>query len=241
MDPKARGLPPGFPLESIGRSSGGVVIRNPEVVTPAVHVVDDDEDVRVATARLLKLAGYAVQTYASASDFLVRLPTVSGCVILDVRLPGPSGLELQEMLAKTARVLPIIFVTGHGDIPMTVRAIQAGAVDFLTKPVRKDILLDAVSRAMARAAEERGAQEHVRATRARYERLTPREREVFAHLISGQLNKQVAFDLGTAERTIKAHRHSIMQKLEADSVADLIRTSTELNIAPMRGAQAKGI
>ena len=214
---------------------------NPEVVTPAVHVVDDDQDVRVATARLLKLAGYAVQTYASASDFLGRLSTVSGCVILDVRLPGPSGLELQEILAQTAHVLPIIFVTGHGDIPMTVRAIKAGAVDFLTKPVRKDILLGAVSRAMARAAHERGAQEHVRATRARYDRLTPREREVFAHLISGQLNKQIAFDLGTAERTIKAHRHSVMQKLEADSVADLIRISTELNIAPMRGARARGI
>ena len=126
-------------------------------------------------------------------------------------------------------------MSGHGDIPMSVKTIKAGAVDFLTKPVQKDLLLGAVARAMAREAEERAAREHVRAIQARYDRLTPREREVFAHLISGQLNKQVAFDLGTSERTIKAHRHSIMQKLEAESVVDLIRVSSELHIAPIRG------
>ena len=208
--------------------------RPPATVVPAVHVVEDDEDVRVATARLLTMAGYTVQTYGSASEFLERMPTASpGCVVLDVRLPGPSGLELQETLAKTADVLPIIFVTGHGDIPMSVRAIKGGAVDFLAKPVPKDVLLSAVAQAMAREAEGRAAREHVRALQARYERLTPREREVLAHLISGQLNKQIAFDLGTAERTIKAHRHSIMQKLEAQSLADLIHMASELHIVPL--------
>jgi FixJ family two-component response regulator len=212
-------------------------IARPSVpLTPAVHIVEDDEDVRIATARLLTMAGYTVQTYASASEFLARLPTAApGCVVLDVRLPGPSGFDLQQILAQTTEVLPIIFVTGHGDIPMSVRAIKAGAVDFLTKPVQKDVLLDAVAQAMVRGAEARAARDHLRALQARYQRLTPREREVLAHLISGQLNKQIAFDLGTAERTIKAHRHSIMLKLEAESLADLISLSSELHIAPVRG------
>src|SRR6476661_2925671 len=215
-------------------STGRPVTKFPKRPTvtlpPAVHVVDDDEDVRVGTARLLSTAGYIVRTYASASEFLDQMPTANpGCVLLDVQLPGPSGLELQEMLVRTAEVLPIIFVTAHGDIPMSVRAIQAGAVDFLTKPVPRDVLLIAVERAMAREAEERAAREHLRGIQARYERLTPREREVFAHLIAGQLNKQVAFNLGTSERTIKAHRHAIMQKLEAESVADLVWVSSELH------------
>jgi FixJ family two-component response regulator len=229
------GTPPSGPL-SAETLVTKTVARPTVTLPPAVHIVEDDEDVRVATARLLTTAGYMVQTYASASEFLARMQTANpGCVVLDVQLPGPSGLELQEILTKTAEVRPIIFVSGHGDIPMSVRTIKAGAVDFLTKPVQKDVLLSAVARAMAREAEERAAQEHKRAIQARYNRLTPREREVFAHLISGQLNKQIAFDLGTSERTIKAHRHSIMQKLEAESVVDLIRVSSELHIAPTRG------
>jgi FixJ family two-component response regulator len=205
----------------------------PAPTAPVVHLVDDDDDVRTATARLLIVAGYAVDTYASASEFLARLPTARpGCVVLDVRLPGPSGLDLQDVLLKTSAARPIVFVTGHGDIPMSVRAIKAGAVDFLTKPVPKDALLNAVALAAAREADERAAREQSRAIQDRYDRLTPREREVFAHLISGQLNKQVAFDLGNAERTIKAHRHSIMQKLEAESIADLIRIAAALQIAP---------
>jgi FixJ family two-component response regulator len=155
-------------------------------------------------------------------------------VLLDVELPGASGLELQEMLARAADVLPVVFVTGHGDIPMSVRAIKAGAVDFLTKPVPGPVLLAAVDQALARDAEERARRAHVREVQARYDRLTPREREVFSHLIAGQLNKQVAFDLGTAERTIKAHRHSIMEKLRAESIADLVRIAAELHIAPVR-------
>lgn len=204
-------------------------------LVPTVHIVDDDEDTRVATARVLTLAGYTVRTYASANEFLTQLPSSSpGCLLLDVQMPGASGLELQELLTKSAEVLPIIFVTGHGDIPMSVRAMKSGAVDFLTKPVPKAVLLGAIAQALEREAAERAVRDRSRAARARYERLTPREREVFAHLISGQLNKQVAFDLGTAERTIKAHRHSIMQKLEAESIADLVTLAAELRIAPTR-------
>jgi FixJ family two-component response regulator len=213
-----------------------IAAAHPQPPAPAVHIVEDDGDVRAATARLLSVAGYQVETYASASEFLDRMPTgQSGCVVLDLRLPGPSGLDLQDMLVGRTDALPIVFVTGHGDIPSSVRAIKAGAVDFLTKPVRKDALLDAVAQATARGAKERASREHARAVQARYERLTPREREVFAHLIGGQLNKQIAYDLGTAERTIKAHRHSVMQKLEADSIADLIRVSSELHIEPQAG------
>jgi FixJ family two-component response regulator len=203
---------------------------------PVVHIVEDDDDARRATARLLSAAGFAVQGYASAAEFLAVMPTTQpGCVVLDVRLPGASGLELHEALTKAADALPVIFVTGHGDIPMSVRAIKAGAVDFLTKPVPRTVLLAAVAQALARDAEERAVRAHARDVQARYERLTPREREVFAHLIAGQLNKQVAFDLGTTERTIKAHRHSIMEKLGAESIADLIRVAAELHIAPVRG------
>jgi FixJ family two-component response regulator len=204
---------------------------------PAVHVVEDDDDARVAMGRVLKLAGYTVRSYTSANDFLAQLAKAdAGCLILDVHMPGTSGLELQSLLSRSADVLPIVFVSGRGDIPMTVRAMKNGAVDFLTKPVPKAVLLAAVSQAMARWAEERAARDRTRAIQARYDRLTPREREVFAHLIGGQLNKQVAYDLGTAERTIKAHRHSILQKLEADSIADLVTLASELGIEPVRKA-----
>ena len=203
---------------------------------PVVHIVEDDDDARDATARLMRAAGYAVKSYASGAAFLTEMPIAEpGCVLLDVQLPDASGLELHEMLSRAADVLPVIFVTGHGDIPMSVRAIQAGAVDFLTKPVQAKSLLTAVAQAVARDAQERAARAHAREVQAKYDRLTPREREVFAHLISGQLNKQVAFDLGTKERTIKAHRHSILEKLGAQSIADLIAVANELHIAPVRG------
>jgi FixJ family two-component response regulator len=201
---------------------------------PVIHVVEDDLPTRTAIARLLRAAGHAVGTYATAAEFLATAPAEGpGCLVLDVRLPGSNGLELQEMLSADDDALPIIFVTGYGDIPMSVRAIRSGAVDFLTKPVRGAVLLDAVSRALACDAEHRAARERQRDARTRFERLTPREREVFAHLIAGQLNKQVAFDLGTSERTIKAHRHSVLRKLEAGSVADLVRLASNLSIAPV--------
>jgi FixJ family two-component response regulator len=198
---------------------------------PIVHVVDDDEDARKATARLLATAGFEARTYASALDFLHAIDLEApGCIVLDVRLPDQSGLELQAALAARGVPLPIVFVTGHGAIPDSVRAIQRGAVDFLTKPVDGDVLLAAVGRALAQDAASRTARARQLTLRSRYERLTPREREVFLHLISGQLNKQVAADLQITERTIKLHRANILQKLEVGSMAELARLAADLGI-----------
>jgi FixJ family two-component response regulator len=198
-----------------------------------IHVVEDDESTRTAMARLLRAAGYTVAIHASAVEFIEANRAAPGCVVLDVGLPGMSGLDLQASFVASLDALPIVFVTGKGDIPMSVRAIQSGAVDFLTKPVETDALLTAVSRAVARDLENRTRRERLMAARRRYEQLTPREREVFGHLIAGQLNQQVAYDLGTAERTIKAHRHNIMEKLRAGSMVDLVRLATELDIQPI--------
>jgi len=204
---------------------------------PMVHVVDDDEAARKGTARLLAAAGYEARTYASAHDFLSAIePEMSGCMILDVRMPEQSGLELQVALADRAVFLPIIFMTGHGEIPDTVRAIQRGAVDFLTKPVDGQVLLAAVARALAQDTEARLTRTHQQNLRSRYERLTPREREVFMHLISGQLNKQVAADLQITERTIKLHRAKVFEKLEVDSMAEMARLAVELGIDPAKPA-----
>jgi len=200
-----------------------------------IHVVEDDEPTQTAMSRLLRAAGYEVEIHASAAEFLAASRAAPGCVVLDVGLPGMSGLDLQARFNDSADALPIVFVTGNGNIPMTVRAMQSGAVDFLTKPVETEALLAAVSRAVARDAENRTRRERLTAARRRYEQLTPREREVFGHLIAGQLNKQVAYDLGTAERTIKAHRHNIMEKLGAGSMVDLVRLASELEIQPVRG------
>jgi FixJ family two-component response regulator len=198
-----------------------------------VHVVEDDDSSRKATARLLQTAGYAVRVYPSASEFLAELPAGPGCLVLDLRLPGPSGLDLQERLTTAANPMPIVFLSGQGDVPKTARAMKAGAVDFLTKPVNGKVLLEAVARALVRDSEHRTVRARQQEVRARYDRLTPREREVFAHVISGQLNKQIGFDLGTSEHTIKVHRQRVLQKLEADSVADLVRIATDLGISPV--------
>jgi FixJ family two-component response regulator len=204
-----------------------------KVGSPIVHVVDDDEPTALAMARLLAAAGFEVRTFASADDFLARFdPTIAGCVILDMRMPGPSGLDLQVAIAERENPLPVIFMTGHGEVRDSVRAIQRGAIDFLTKPVEADALLDAVSRALARDRANREARSHRQQLRLRYDRLTPREREVFAHLIGGQLNKQVAADLRITERTIKLHRAQIFRKLETDSTAGLTRMAMELGIEP---------
>jgi FixJ family two-component response regulator len=200
-----------------------------------VHVIDDDEPTRKATARLLAAAGFEARTYASAEDFLSAVePDAAGCIILDVRLPDRTGLELQVVLAQRDVPLPIIFMTGHGKIPDTVTAIQRGAVDFLTKPVDGNVLLAAVSRALARDAASRAARARQQNLQSRYERLTEREREVFLHLISGQLNKQVAADLEIAERTIKLHRASIFRKLEVESMAEMARLAVDLGIDPFK-------
>jgi FixJ family two-component response regulator len=203
--------------------------------TPIIHVVDDDPSFRTAVSRLLRAAKYEVRGYASAAEFLDSDPcTEPGCILLDLKMPGASGLDLQQSLERMEERLPIIFLTGYGDIPASVRAMRAGAVDFLTKPVRREKLLPAVQNALALDAKERAARAVLRELRARYETLTPREREVFAHVIGGKLNKQIAFDLGTAERTIKAHRASIMDKLRVQSLAELVRLAQQLGIEPIR-------
>lgn len=198
-----------------------------------VHVIEDDESIRIASSRLFKAAGYDVRVYSTGAEFLARLPTEAGCIVLDLHLPESSGFELQERLTTTENPLPIVFLTAHGDISKSVRAMKGGAVDFLTKPVEPHTLLDAVGRAIARDADDRAVRTRAREARARYGRLTPREQEVFAHLISGQLNKQIGSDLGISERTTKAHRHQVLEKMEAESVADLVRMAADLDITPV--------
>jgi FixJ family two-component response regulator len=178
---------------------------------------------------LLRAAGYEVRAYPSFGEFLLaRLANTSGCVLLDVCLPGPSGLDLQEAFTKRDDALPIIFLTGYGDIPMTVRAMKAGAVDFLTKPVQRLPLLNAVQDALARDGESRKARERDRTLRARWETLTPRERAVFALVAVGKLNKQIATELGVAERTVKAYRALVMEKMQATSLAGLVHDADRL-------------
>src|SRR5262245_3022698 len=208
-------------------------VRSAVVGSVVVHVVEDDESSRNASSRLLRSAGYAVRAYSTAAEFLAGNPADAGCLVLDLRLPGPSGLDLQERLSDAENPLPIVFLTGHGDIPKSVRAMKAGAVDFLTKPVDAPVLLDAVARAVARDAENRAVRLRRQQARDHYERLTPRERDVFAHLISGQLNKQVGFDLGISERTVKLHRHQVLQKMAVDSIAELVRIAADLDIPPV--------
>jgi FixJ family two-component response regulator len=196
-----------------------------------VHIIEDDESSRIASSRMLKHAGYVVRVYSTGAEFLAQPPTEAGCLVLDLRLPGANGLDLQQRLTTAENPLPIVFLTGHGDVPKTVRAMKAGAVDFLTKPVDAPVLLDAVARAIARDAENRVVRARQHEARARYSHLTPRERDVFAHLISGQLNKQIGYDLGISERTTKIHRRQVLEKMQADSIADLVRAAADLGIA----------
>jgi FixJ family two-component response regulator len=204
---------------------------HPQTGSPIVHVVDDDAPTALAMARLLDAAGFKVRTFANADDFLARFElNTAGCVILDVRMPGASGLDLQVAIAERENPLPVIFLTGHGLVSDSVRAIQSGAIDFLTKPVEADALVAAVIRALTQDRVNREARLHRQQLRLRFDRLTPREREVFAHLVRGQLNKQVAADLSITERTIKAHRAEIFRKLETDSIAGLTRLAMQLGI-----------
>jgi FixJ family two-component response regulator len=198
-----------------------------------VYVVDDDSSFLTAVSRLLRAGGYTVQTFTTVADLLKRLtPDTAGCVVTDLRMPGQSGLNLQALLVAQNSPLPLIFLSGHGDIPTSVRAMRHGAVDFLSKPVKKQILFEAIERAFSLEAEQRRRRTHARALHARFDTLSAREREVLAHIISGKLNKQIAFDVGITERTIKAHRASIMDKLNVQSVAELVRFAQELGIEP---------
>ena len=189
---------------------------------PTVFVVDDDASFRTAVSRLLRAAGHQVKAFSSASEFVESLPaTGPGCVVADLQMPGLSGLDLQAALAACDSPLPVLFLTGHGDIPTSVHAMRLGAEDFLTKRAPREALLEAVSRALARDARERAARERVQGARARFGTLTAREREVLQHVLRGQLNKQIAGDLGIHERTVKLHRTAITSKVGVQSVAEL--------------------
>jgi FixJ family two-component response regulator len=189
---------------------------------PTIRIVDDDASFLAAVARLLRASGFTVKAFSSAAEFLAcPEPEVPGCVLADLQMPGLSGLDLQESLAKAGHSLPVVFISGHGDIPSTVQAMRRGAEDFLTKRAPKHDLLDAVKRALARDAHERAERERLRALRAPFDALTPREREVLAHVLTGQLNKQIADDLQIDERSVKRHRTSLMSKLQVQSVAEL--------------------
>jgi FixJ family two-component response regulator len=197
-----------------------------------VHVVDDDASFRTAIERRLKLAGYEVKTYSSAQQLLDRPPGVEkpGCILLDVQMPGLSGPELQSRLTELGSILPIIFVTGHADTPTTVLAIKAGAEDFLTKPASSEQLIDAIERAMARYESLRGQQSKLESLRALVATLTPRERQVLGLIVRGKINKQIAFELGTTERTVKAHRHQVMGKMQVRSLAELVSIAEHLGM-----------
>jgi FixJ family two-component response regulator len=196
-----------------------------------VFVVDDDAPMRESLKNLLRSVGLWVEAFASAQEFLRSpRPDVPGCLVLDVRLPGLSGLDLQKQMAQGDRDMPIIFITGHGDIPMTVQAMKAGAVEFLTKPFRDQELLDAVQHALARDRQAREQRAQSDALRRRYSALTPREREVMALVVAGLLNKQIAGQLGTSEAAVKVHRQHVMAKMAAGSLATLVRMADRLGI-----------
>ena len=205
-----------------------------------VFAIDDDVSVRRGLTRLLRSAGYKSETFESASDFLARQPhSGPSCVIVDVRMPGLNGIELQEDLIKRRRAEPLVFITGHGDIPMCAQAMKAGAVDFLRKPFRNEELLQCVQNALIRSAEQRRHSAEKNEARRLLDLLTPREFEVMQLVITGMLNKQIAGKLGTAEKTVKVHRGRVMQKLRVTSVAELLRLVEKASIAPWTEPKTK--
>jgi FixJ family two-component response regulator len=198
---------------------------------PIVFVVDDDASLREALQSLLRSVDLRVEVFGSGADFLkIKFPDAAACLVLDVRLPGLSGLDFQSELAKADIYIPIIFITGHGDIPMTVRAMKAGAVEFLTKPFRDQDLLDAVQIALERDRARRAQDKTVRELRSNFDELTPREQEVIAFVTAGLMNKQIAAELGVSEITVKVHRGNVMKKMGARSLADLVRMADALGI-----------
>jgi FixJ family two-component response regulator len=198
---------------------------------PVVFLIDDDPSVRDALDGLLRSVGLQVQSFGSAQEFLrAKLPDAPACLVLDVRLPGPSGLDFQRDLAESHSPLPIIFITGHGDIPMSVKAMKAGAVEFLTKPFRDQELLDAIQQGIERDRTRRQEAAVVAGLQERYRALTPRERDVMARVVTGRLNKQIAADLDLSEVTVKVHRGQVMRKMLAKSLADLVRMADRLGV-----------
>jgi FixJ family two-component response regulator len=202
---------------------------------PIVFVVDDDISVRESLELLIKFAGWQPETFASAAEFLAHPRTATpSCLVLDVSLPDLNGLELQKLIASDRTDMPIIFITGHGDVPMTVQAMKAGAVEFLTKPFDDEVLLSAIRHAIKRSMAVLNDQVEITALRSGYESLTSREQEVLRLVVAGMLNKQIGLKLGISEITVKAHRGKMMQKMKADSVADLVKTAVRLGLAPAK-------
>jgi FixJ family two-component response regulator len=200
-------------------------------VAASVFVVDDDPSVRKSLTRVIESAGYRVEAFPSARDFLKATPAPGPCcLVLDVRMPGLTGLDLQKTLAQAVHRIPVVFVTGHGDVPMTVKAMRAGAVDVLTKPFAAKDLLDAIQRAVDKDTRDLGKEAHARSIDARVNTLSPRERQVFALVVTGMLNKQIAAQLGVVEKTVKVHRARVMHKMRAGSVAELVRLADEVGV-----------
>ncbi len=200
---------------------------------PTIFIVDDDPSVRESTKLMLESVGFSVKAFASAQDFLkAKVEEDLGCLVLDVRMPGISGLELQEKLLSAKTPLPVIFITGHGTVPMSVRAMKAGAVDFLQKPFEEQDLLDAIHRAITQQREKKSKGDEADKLQQRLKALTSREYEVFWLLVTGMANKEIAHKLGTSERTVKAHRAQIMEKMNAGSLADLVRFAEKLKAHP---------
>jgi RNA polymerase sigma factor (sigma-70 family) len=201
-------------------------------VSAVVHVIDDDASFRSSAGRLLRSCGYAVETYASAEELLERLPVAGelGCILLDIKMPGVSGPDLQARLNGAAAGLPIVFLTAHADIATTVQVIKAGAEDLLTKPVSKDTLIEAIERALARLRTARDKHEQLDHVRALVSHLSPRERQVFERVVLGMTNKEVAREIGATERTIKAHRHRVMEKIQVGTLAELVIVAERLGL-----------
>jgi len=204
-----------------------------------IHLVDDDASLRTALERLFREAGYDVRTYASAGDFLLSAPHAFGCVVLDLSMPGPSGLELQDGLVRAGSALPIVFLSGHAEARHIVRAMKSGANDFLQKPIDSDTLLKAVEEALARGRQQQAGIDHMSAMRVCYSSLTQRERDVLVHVVAGRLNKQIAADLSLAERTVKLARACLMAKMQVQSVPELVRAAELLKAAGVLGPPSR--